>query len=138
MQRENELVKAKVNIKERGQTGFMRLAAEVDNYRKRRGQDKMKLEKDAMATVIKSFTPMLEAFENSESVLNLETDKEKQLHSNYQALYRQVCSECADNVLSGASDLAFIFRSLLCPDDGYFHKNGHDGIFRCPGRNLQF
>ena len=81
---------AQESIKERGKTGYLRLAAEVDNYRKRRNQDKERLQRDAVVRALKSFVPVREAFETAETALQLETETEQKFSGNYQALYRQV------------------------------------------------
>ncbi|KAG5192137.1 GrpE-domain-containing protein [Tribonema minus] len=90
---EARLAAAQESIKEKGKTGYVRLAAEVDNYRKRRNLDQKKLQAEAMARVLRSFEPVLEAFEavvDGETDLKLETEQEQMFNSNYQALYRQL------------------------------------------------
>jgi molecular chaperone GrpE (heat shock protein) len=50
---EARLAAARESVLERGKTGYVRLAAEVDNYRKRRGADKESLQRDAIVRVLK-------------------------------------------------------------------------------------
>jgi molecular chaperone GrpE (heat shock protein) len=81
---------AQESIKERGKTGYLRLAAEVDNYRKRRNLDRDGLQREAVVRALKSFVPVMEGFESAEAVLTPETESEQKFSSNYQSLYRQV------------------------------------------------
>eukprot|EP00953_Heterococcus_sp_UTEX-ZZ885_P020494 11464-Heterococcus_DN1.PRE.2 len=80
---------AQESIKERGKTGYLRLAAEVDNYRKRRNLDRDGLQREAVVRALKSFVPVMEGFETAEALLTLETESEQKFSSNYQSLYRQ-------------------------------------------------
>jgi molecular chaperone GrpE (heat shock protein) len=84
---------AQESMKERGKTGYLRLAAEVDNYRKRRNLDRDGLQREAVVRALKSFVPVMEGFETAEAVLTLETESEQKFSSNYQSLYRQVSGQ---------------------------------------------
>ena len=75
---------------ESGQTGYLRLAATVENYkRKSKDQNKDK-EGFAQLTVLKSFTEILDKFSSAPQTLPAATEAEEKLHSSYQALYKQV------------------------------------------------
>eukprot|EP00752_Nemacystus_decipiens_P008554 g7641.t1 len=87
---ENKLRDAQDSIQEKGQMGFLRMAAQVDNFRKTSGVGTGDYEADAKAAVLTAMLPAFEPFEAAKEALNLETETEQKFNNSYQALYRQL------------------------------------------------
>ena len=67
-QAENKLADATDAISEKGQMGFLRMAAKVDNFRKKSGSGSGEYESDAKAAVLKAMLPAFKPFEAAEEV----------------------------------------------------------------------
>ena len=67
-QAENKLADANDAIAEKGQMGFLRMAAMVDNFRKKSGSGSGEYESDAKAAVLKAMLPAFAPFEAAEGV----------------------------------------------------------------------
>lgn len=65
---ENKLRDAEDSIQEKGQMGFLRMAAQVDNFRKTSGAGTGDYEADAKASVLTAMLPAFEPFEAAEEV----------------------------------------------------------------------
>ncbi|CAM9658502.1 unnamed protein product, partial [Chrysoparadoxa australica] len=87
---ERHLAEAQDSILEKGKTGYMRLAADADNYRKRRAADQRGLEQSSVAGVLRHFLGLLEAFEVAEEKIKPSTEQEKKYLSNMMSLHRQL------------------------------------------------
>eukprot|EP00903_Cladosiphon_okamuranus_P016409 g15130.t1 len=87
---ENKLRDAQDSIQEKGQMGFLRMAAQVDNFRKTSGLGTGDYEADAKAAVLKAMLPAFEPFEAAKDALKTETENEVKFNNSYQALYRQL------------------------------------------------
>ncbi|CAB1113352.1 unnamed protein product [Ectocarpus sp. CCAP 1310/34] len=90
MKEENRLRDVQDSVQEKGQMGFLRMAAQVDNFRKSSGAGTGDYEADAKAAVLRAMLPAFEPFEAAEEALNLETETEVKYNKSYQALYRQL------------------------------------------------
>lgn len=62
------LADARDTIDEKGQIGFLRMAAKVDNFRKSSGSGSGEYEADAKAAVLKAMLPTFAPFEEAEEV----------------------------------------------------------------------
>ena len=67
-QAENRLADANDAISEKGQMGFLRMAAKVDNFRKKSGSGSGEYELEAKAAVLKAMLPAFAPFEAAEAV----------------------------------------------------------------------
>lgn len=65
---ENKLRDAQDSIQEKGQMGFLRMAAQVDNFRKSSGVGTGDYEADAKAAVLTAMLPAFEPFEAAAEV----------------------------------------------------------------------
>jgi len=65
---ENKLRDAQDSIQEKGQMGFLRMAAQVDNFRKSSGAGTGDYEADAKAAVLTAMLPAFEPFEAAKEV----------------------------------------------------------------------
>ncbi|CBN77860.1 co-chaperone grpE family protein [Ectocarpus siliculosus] len=90
MKEENRLRDVQDSVQEKGQMGFLRMAAQVDNFRKSSGAGTGDYEADAKAAVLRAMLPAFEPFEAAEEALNLATETEVKYNKSYQALYRQL------------------------------------------------
>ncbi|CAM9981351.1 unnamed protein product [Ectocarpus sp. 6 AP-2014] len=90
MKEENRLRDVQDSVQEKGQMGFLRMAAQVDNFRKSSGAGTGDYEADAKGAVLRAMLPAFEPFEAAEEALNLETETEVKYNKSYQALYRQL------------------------------------------------
>lgn len=62
------MIEARDAADERGQMGFLRLAATVENYRKTQGSGSGQYEMFAKADVLTAMLPTFKAFEDAENV----------------------------------------------------------------------
>lgn len=65
---ENKLRDAQDSVQEKGQMGFLRMAAQVDNFRKTSGAGTGDYEADAKAAVLEAMLPAFEPFEAAKEV----------------------------------------------------------------------
>ena len=65
---ENRLADIRDSAQEKGQMGFLRMAAQVDNYRKKSGKGTGEYEADAKAAVLRAVLPAFAPFEEAEEV----------------------------------------------------------------------
>ncbi|KAJ8423679.1 hypothetical protein Cgig2_023524 [Carnegiea gigantea] len=68
---------------------FIRLQADFDNFRKRSEKERLSIRSDAQGEVIESLLPMVDNFERAKQQLKPETEKEKQIDTSYQGIYKQ-------------------------------------------------
>ncbi|KAL9245516.1 hypothetical protein vseg_019160 [Gypsophila vaccaria] len=72
-----------------GKEKFIRLQADFDNFRKRSDKEKLSVRSNAQGEVIESLLPMVDNFERAKQQLKPETDREKQIDTSYQGIYKQ-------------------------------------------------
>ncbi|XP_074279525.1 uncharacterized protein LOC141604874 [Silene latifolia] len=72
-----------------GKERYIRLQADFDNFRKRSEKEKLSVRSDAQGEVIESLLPMVDNFERAKQQLKPETDREKQIDTSYQGIYKQ-------------------------------------------------
>mmetsp|Transcript_20263 Transcript_20263/g.25578 ORF Transcript_20263/g.25578 Transcript_20263/m.25578 type:complete len:330 (-) Transcript_20263:418-1407(-) len=84
--------KTQENILESGKTGYMRAAAEVDNYKRRRSEDLKQLTKQGMAIALNSMTSILDEFEEVYANFDEATTEEgvAKIYKSYNGLYGQL------------------------------------------------
>lgn len=72
-----------------GKEKYMRLQADLDNYRKRAENERLTVRSNAQGEVIESLLPMVDSFERAKQQIKLETEKEKKIDTSYQGIYKQ-------------------------------------------------
>ncbi|KAK9713804.1 hypothetical protein RND81_06G052400 [Saponaria officinalis] len=72
-----------------GKERYIRLQADFDNFRKRSDKERLSVRSDAQGEVIESLLPMVDNFERAKQQLKAETDREKQIDTSYQGIYKQ-------------------------------------------------
>eukprot|EP00172_Hildenbrandia_rubra_P003200 Plantae.Rhodophyta-Hildenbrandia_rubra.ctg4822.p1 GENE.Plantae.Rhodophyta-Hildenbrandia_rubra.ctg4822~~Plantae.Rhodophyta-Hildenbrandia_rubra.ctg4822.p1 ORF type:complete len:341 (+),score=84.16 Plantae.Rhodophyta-Hildenbrandia_rubra.ctg4822:90-1112(+) len=93
---QNELVESRKRLDEveemveKEKDGYMRLAADFKNFRRRSEEEMSKQEGKAVAKLCKEFLGVLDAFERASSSLKVETEKEEVIHKSYQAINKQL------------------------------------------------
>lgn len=65
---EEKLAAAIDATEEKGKTGFLRIAATMENLRKKTGKGSSEFEKEAKAEVLSAVLPVMSAFEEAEGV----------------------------------------------------------------------
>uniref|UniRef100_A0A6V1PWI0 GrpE protein homolog n=1 Tax=Heterosigma akashiwo TaxID=2829 RepID=A0A6V1PWI0_HETAK len=80
------------NILESGKTGYMRAAAEVDNYKRARAKDLDRVKKTSMAGALTGFMPILDRFEEVYGAFDpaATPEGEAKLYGSYHALHGQL------------------------------------------------
>ncbi|CAN1175378.1 Protein GrpE [Linum perenne] len=68
---------------------YIRLQADFDNFRKRSENDRLNIRSDAQGAVIESLLPMTDSFERAKQSIKPESEKEKQIDTSYQGIYKQ-------------------------------------------------
>ncbi|XP_021601294.1 protein GrpE isoform X2 [Manihot esculenta] len=72
-----------------GKEKYIRLQADFDNFRKRSEKEKLTIRSDAQGEVIESLLPMVDSFEIAKQQIKPETEKEKNIDTSYQGIYKQ-------------------------------------------------
>lgn len=72
-----------------GKDKFLRLKADFDNFRKCTDKDRLTLTTDVQGEVIESLLPMVDSFERAKQQIKPEREKEKQIDTSYQGIYKQ-------------------------------------------------
>lgn len=72
-----------------GKERHIRLQADFDNFRKRSEKERLSIRSDAQGEVIESLLSMVDNFERAKQQLKPETDREKQIDTSYQGIYKQ-------------------------------------------------
>lgn len=88
----NDLVEKLATMKEEitsGKDRHIRLQADFDNFRKRSEKERLSVRSDAQGEVIESFLSMVDSFERAKQQIKPETDREKQIDTSYQGIYKQ-------------------------------------------------
>lgn len=72
-----------------GKNKFLRLKADLENYRKRIEKDHSNLTSNAQGNVIESLLPLVDSFEKAKQHSKPETENEKKIDTSYQGIYKQ-------------------------------------------------
>ncbi|MBA0879322.1 hypothetical protein Goshw_024610 [Gossypium schwendimanii] len=72
-----------------GKEKYIRLQADFDNYRKRSEKERLTARSDAKGEVMESLLPMVDSFERAKQQIKPETEKEKNIDTSYQGIYKQ-------------------------------------------------
>lgn len=72
-----------------GKDKFLRLKADFDNFRKCTDKDRLTFTTDVQGEVIESLLPMVDSFERAKQQIKPEREKEKQIDTSYQGIYKQ-------------------------------------------------
>lgn len=75
---------------------YLRLAADLDNVRRRSSSQLAAATTSATATVVKKLLPALDNFERAETAAKPSTPGEEKLHASYQAIQKQLLSAFKD------------------------------------------
>ncbi|CAM9805592.1 unnamed protein product [Pylaiella littoralis] len=139
---ENKLRDAEDSVDKRGQTGFLMMAAKVDNFRKASGAGTGDFEADAKSAVLRGILPAFEPFEAAAEVLKTETENEVKFDKSYQALYRQlkdVYTKCGATDFFGVvgEDFVYARHEKVSEEHNPIMKEGK--IIKCvsPGVELK-
>lgn len=76
MVEENKLRDVQDSVQEKGQMGFLRMAAQVENFRKMSGAGTGDYEADAKSAVLTAMLPAFEPFEAAEEVIIYQSIKQ--------------------------------------------------------------
>ena len=72
------------------QSQYMRIAADVDNFRKRQSRDQEDTRQQLICSTLSEILPVVDNFERARQQLNPEGDEAQALHRSYQGLYKQL------------------------------------------------
>ncbi|XP_057974100.1 uncharacterized protein LOC131162021 [Malania oleifera] len=72
-----------------GKDKYLRLQADFDNFRKRSEKERLTTRTDAKGEVIESLLLMVDNFERAKQQIKPETEKEKNIDTSYQGIYKQ-------------------------------------------------
>ncbi|KAF3337696.1 grpE protein [Carex littledalei] len=72
-----------------GKDKFLRLNADFQNFRKQIEKDQSRLSSDIQLDVVQSLLPIVDSFEKIKEELVLETEKEMNIGTSYQGIYKQ-------------------------------------------------
>ncbi|MQL72753.1 hypothetical protein Taro_005086 [Colocasia esculenta] len=72
-----------------GKEKFLRVNADLENFRKRSEKDRLSFTSDIQRDLIESLLPIVDSFEQSRQQIKPETEKEKKLDTSYQGIYKQ-------------------------------------------------
>ncbi|KAL2893125.1 Protein GrpE [Bienertia sinuspersici] len=72
-----------------GKERYVRLQADFDNFRKRSEKERLSVRNDAQGEVIESLLSMVDSFERARQQIRPETDRENQIDTSYQGIYKQ-------------------------------------------------
>ena len=75
---------------EAGQSQYMRIAADFDNFRKRQARDQDDLRQQLVCSTLTEILPVVDNFERARQQLNPEGEEAQALHRSYQGLYKQL------------------------------------------------
>ena len=69
---------------------YMRIAADLDNFRKRQARDQDDLRQQLVCSTLTEILPVVDNFERARQQLNPEGEEAQALHRSYQGLYKQL------------------------------------------------
>ena len=72
------------------QSLYMRIAADLDNFRKRQARDQDDLRQQLVCSTLTEILPVVDNFERARQQLNPEGEEAQALHRSYQGLYKQL------------------------------------------------
>lgn len=72
-----------------GKERYIRMQADFDNFRKRSEKERFSVRNDAQGEVIESLLPMVDNFDRAKQQIKPETEREKQIDTSYQGIYKQ-------------------------------------------------
>ena len=72
------------------QSQYMRIAADFDNFRKRKCRDQEDTRQQLICSTLSEILPVVDNFERARQQLNPEGDEAQALHRSYQGLYKQL------------------------------------------------
>ncbi|RAL38751.1 hypothetical protein DM860_013432 [Cuscuta australis] len=72
-----------------GKAKYIRLQADFDNFRKRYDKEKSAIRGDTQAEIIGNLLPIVDNFERAKQQIKLETEREKNIGTSYQGIYKQ-------------------------------------------------
>jgi molecular chaperone GrpE len=106
---QNELVKAQ----------YARLAADLENIRKRHSKEKETLEQQSKRSVITELLPVVDNFERARLSIKPTNEGEKVIHNSYQGVYKSL-----------VDSLKRLGVSAMRPEGQQFDPNYHEAMLR--------
>jgi molecular chaperone GrpE len=100
-------------------TGYMRTAADFDNFRKRTQKEKEELEQQIKASTLIKIIPVLDDFERARSLIKPQNEGEMNIHKSYQGVYKQLVEA-----------LKKLGVSPMRPEGKEFDPNLHEAVMR--------
>lgn len=73
-----------------GKEKFIRLNADLENFRKQTEKDRAKFTSNIRVEVVQSLLPLVDSFEKTNLENTLETEKEQKISTSYQGIYKQL------------------------------------------------
>jgi molecular chaperone GrpE (heat shock protein) len=73
-----------------GKEKFLRLNADLENFRKQTEKDRAKFTSNIQVEVVQSLLPLVDSFEKMNLENNPETEKEQKISTSYQGIYKQL------------------------------------------------
>lgn len=73
-----------------GKDKFLRINADLDNFRKQTEKDRAKFTSNIQVEVVQSLLSLADIFEKMNQEITLETDKEQKISTSYQGIYKQL------------------------------------------------
>eukprot|EP00267_Zea_mays_P035457 XP_008671294.1 uncharacterized protein LOC103648642 [Zea mays] len=73
-----------------GKEKFIRLNADLENFRKQTEKDRAKLTSNIRVEVVQSLLPLVDSFEKTNLENTPETEKEQKISASYQGIYKQL------------------------------------------------
>ncbi|TVU14476.1 hypothetical protein EJB05_37947, partial [Eragrostis curvula] len=73
-----------------GKERFLRLNADLENFRKQTEKDRAKFTSNIQVEVVQSLLPLVDSFEKMNLENNPETEKEQKISTSYQGIYKQL------------------------------------------------
>lgn len=69
---------------------YMRIAADFENFRRRKQKELEDLEQQVKCSTINELLPVVDNFERARSQIKPQTDQEMNIHKSYQSVYKQL------------------------------------------------
>ncbi|TKY74329.1 GrpE protein [Spatholobus suberectus] len=92
---------------------YLRLQADIDNFRKRSDKERLNIQSDAQKEVIEKLLLMVDNFERTKQQTKAATDKEKKIDASYQGIYKQFVEVMRSHHVSVVATVGKQFNPLL-------------------------
>lgn len=100
-------------------TQYARLAADLDNIRKRHAKEKENLEQQVKKSALVELLPVVDNFERARTQIKPDSEGEKIIHNSYQGVYKSL-----------VDSLKRLGVSAMRPEGQLFDPNFHEAMLR--------